>query len=111
MTFSMNRRQAATVLLLSAGAAACGPPAGKPLYTLRYGSRVIKVFVEGQVANSSIETTVAEGGTWTGEVNGLTLSLRQGRLLIGGEPYNGPEFEELHVTIKPGGRFETQVAK
>ncbi len=110
MIFQFDRRQAVSVLLLSASVVACGPSGGKPLYTVRYGSQVIKLFVEGQIANSSIETKVSEGGTWSGDVNGLSISLRQGRLLIGGEPYTGPEFQELHVTIKPGGRFETRVA-
>lgn len=110
MIFAINRRQAAAILLLSSGVTACGPTAGKPLYTVRYGSQVIKLFVEGQAANSSIETKIAEGGTWSGDVSGVTISLRQGRLTIGGEPYSGPDFAELHITIKPGGRVETRIA-
>ncbi len=89
---------------------ACGDTGPQPLYVVRTGSQTVKVFVDGQSGRTRVETKVPEGGTWAGDVNGVKLSLNQGRLSIQNELYVGPPFAELHVIIKTGGTYEARVA-
>ncbi len=81
------------------------------MQVVQYSGKTVKVFVEGFNSPSSITTSIPDGGSWSGSINGLDLAVRQGQLSIGGKPYSGPVFSELHVIVKSGSTFETQVAR
>lgn len=111
MVIVCSRRTLLPLLALSPLAATgCSDSGPQPIYVVRYGSQTIKVFVEGQSGRTRVETKVPEGGSWAGDVNGVKLALNGGRLSILGDTYEGPPFAELHVIIKPGGKYEARVA-
>lgn len=111
MTIAFTRRG-----LLAAGAAAfvlsaCGPGGPTPLHVVEIGSDVVRIYLDGQSAPTTITTKVAAGGAWSGNINGVSIAVQNGGLMINGRPYQGPAFTELHIFIKQGGAVETRIAK
>lgn len=111
MPAEISRRRLLAAAAATCLLAACGPGAPKPLHVVEFGSSVVKVFIDGQSAISTITTTIPDGGGWSGNINGVSLAVQSGRLSISGRPYEGPAFSELHVFIKQGGAIETRIAK
>lgn len=95
------------LLVLPLGLLGCGPPSADHAMTFSVGSRTVKIFVDGLARGARTVSTAPGRAT----VNGVAFVWTNDQLLINGQPYQGPPFTELHVTIMVSGAVETVVAR